>query len=204
MKVDYRVRGQVEKSFAFMTLSSSQLAQEEKALWFCLKAQPKHEHIAAAGLRNILGLESFAPRLRFRKATKRGAVWFVEALFPGYLFARFNYREFHRQVQYSPGISTIVHFGDRIAALDSQTITALRQLGGDNEVIVFDPQLHVGDTVQIVEGVFQGLEAVVTQLLPAKDRVKVLLDFLGRQIEAEVQAPKIIASASPRTTHLGQ
>ncbi|RYD79875.1 MAG: hypothetical protein EOP84_12560 [Verrucomicrobiaceae bacterium] len=126
-----------------MTLSSAQLGQEEKALWFCLKAQPKHEHLAAAGLRNVFGLESFAPRLRFRKPTKRGAVWFVEALFPGYLFACFNYRDLHRQVQYSPGISSIVHFGDRVAVLDSETVAALRKLSGDDEVIVFDPELQV-------------------------------------------------------------
>ena len=186
-----------------MTLSSAQLGKEEQPLWFCLQAQPKHEHLAAVGLRAILGIESFSPRLRFRKPTKRGAVWFVEALFPGYIFARFNYRDLHRQVQYVPGVSSIVRFGDRVAAIDDATLAGLRQLSGDNEVIVFDPELHVGDTVQIVEGAFRGLEAVVTQLLPAKDRVKVLLDFLGRQIEAEVQSPKLIASAGPREIHLG-
>lgn len=173
-------------------------------MWFCLKAQPKHEHVAAASLRTILGVESFSPRLRFRKSTKRGAVWFVEALFPGYIFARFNYRDLYRQVQYVPGVSSIVRFGDRVAAIDDATLARLRKLSGDDEVIIFDPELRVGDTVQIVEGAFQGLEAVVTQLLPAKDRVKVLLDFLGRQIEAEVQSPKVITSTGPRETHLGQ
>ncbi|MHA3771563.1 transcription termination/antitermination protein NusG [Verrucomicrobiota bacterium sgz303538] len=187
-----------------MTLSSAQLGKEEQPLWFCLKAQPKHEHVAAAALRNILGVESFSPRLRFRKSTKRGAVWFVEALFPGYIFARFNYRDLYRQVQYVPGVSSIVRFGDRVAAIDESTLAGLRKLSGDDEVIIFDPELRVGDAVQIVEGAFQGLEAVVTQLLPARDRVKVLLDFLGRQIEAEVQSPKVITSTGPRETHLGQ
>lgn len=187
-----------------MTLSSVQLGKEEQALWFCLKTQPKHEHLAAVSLRTLLQVETFSPRLRFRKPTKRGAVWFVESLFPGYLFARFNYRELHRQVQYAPGISSIVHFGDRVAVLDGPTIAALRQVGGDDEVVIIDPEFHVGDTVQIVEGAFQGLEAVITQLLPAKDRVKVLLDFLGRQIEAEVSAPKVIASVEPRAMQIGR
>ena len=187
-----------------MTFSSAQLGKEEQPLWFCLKAQPKHEHVAAVSLRNILRVETFSPRLRFRKPTKRGAVWFVEALFPGYLFARFNYRDFHRQVQYAPGISSIVHFGDRVAVLDEPAIAMMRQLGGDDEVVIIDPEFHVGDTVQIVEGAFRGLEAVITQLLPARDRVKVLLDFLGRQIEAEVQAPKVITSVAPREIKMGR
>jgi transcription antitermination factor NusG len=38
-----------------------------------------------------------------------------------------------------------------------------------------------------VEGAFVGLDAVIAQVLPAKERVKILLDFLGRKIEAEVE-----------------
>ncbi len=186
-----------------MTFSGAQLNEIEEPLWFCLKARPKHEHIAAGALRQQLGVECFSPRIRFRKATKRGAVWFVEAMFPGYLFARFHFRDLHRQVQYAPGIMTIVRFGAHVAAIDAATVAALRTASGDEEVVVFDPTLHVGDAVQITEGSFQGLEAVVTQLLPARDRVKVLLDFLGRQVEAEVQSPKLLPTISPRAARLG-
>jgi len=41
--------------------------------------------------------------LRFRKLTQRGPVWFVEAMFPGYLFARFNYPTQRRAVESSHG-----------------------------------------------------------------------------------------------------
>src|SRR5215207_5055911 len=100
-----------------MTLSSAQLADEDNLRWFCLKSQPKHEHLAAAGLRSMMAIEAFAPQLRFKKATRRGAVWFVEALFPGYLFARFNFRDNHRQVQHASGVVSIVRFGDEIACI---------------------------------------------------------------------------------------
>jgi transcription antitermination factor NusG len=186
-----------------MTLSPSQLNEIEAPLWFCLKTQPKHEHIAASALRQQFALECFSPRIRFRKATRRGAVWFVEAMFPGYLFARFLYREQHRQVQYAPGIAAIVRFGLHVAAINEAAISSLRAASGEEEVIIFDPELKVGDAVQITEGAFQGLQAVVTQLLPAKERVKVLLEFLGRQVEAEVQSPKLLPTVSPRSAQLG-
>jgi transcriptional antiterminator RfaH len=186
-----------------MTLSPSQLNEIEEPLWFCLKTQPKHEHIASAALRQQLGVECFSPRIRFRKATRRGAVWFVEAMFPGYVFARFLYREQHRQVQYAPGIMSIVRFGLHVAAIDQATIAALRAASGEEEVVLFDPELKVGDAVQITEGAFQGLQAVVTQLLPARERVKVLLEFLGRQVEAEVHSPKVLPTVSPRAAKLG-
>jgi hypothetical protein len=36
----------------------------------------------------------------------------------------------------------------------------------------------------------------VTQILPAKERVKVLMDFLGRKIEAEVEYASILWQAA--------
>jgi transcriptional antiterminator RfaH len=181
-----------------MTFSAAELNNSEDPLWFCLRARPKHEHLAAAGLRQLFAIESFGPRIRYRKSTRRGPVWFVEAMFPGYLFARFVYVELHRQVQYAPGVSGIVRFGERIAALPESAIKTMREFSGDDEVVTFDPELRVGDSVKIAEGVFQGLHAVVTQLLPAKERVKVLLEFLGRPVEAEVSVPKVLSTTPPR------
>lgn len=177
-----------------MTHSRAQLAAFDTPLWFCLRTSPKHEHIAAAGLRCQLQLECLAPRLRFRKATRRGAVWFVESMFPGYLFARFIYAVQHRRVEHSPGIQGLVHFGDYVATLDSDTIAALQQSAGEEEIVTIDPEIKVGQSVQITEGPFQGLDALVTHLLPAKERIRILLDILGRSVEAEIAKPKVLPS----------
>ena len=186
-------------NFASMTYSLPDLAQIETTLWFCLRTQPKHEHLAATALRRQLEITCFSPRLRFRRATRRGAVWFVEAMFPGYLFAEFVYSRQHRQVEYSPGIQGVVRFGDQVAALESSTIANLRQAADEKEVVTFNPEIQVGQAVRIAEGPFQGLEALVTQLLPAKERIRVLLDFLGRSLETEVPMPKVLPLVSRRT-----
>ena len=184
-------------SLSFMTYSLNQLSRIEAPLWFCLKTQPKHEHLAATTLRRQLQMTCFSPRLRFRKATRRGAVWFVEAMFPGYLFAEFVYSRQHRQVEYAPGIQGVVRFGDQIATLDLNTITSLRQKTGEQEILTFDPEIQVGQSVRITEGPLQGLEALVTHLLPAKERIRVLLEFLGRSLETEVSTPKVLPMATP-------
>jgi transcription antitermination factor NusG len=46
--------------------------------------------------------------------------------------------------------------------------------------------------VKVGEGVFTGLEAVVTQVLSAQERVKILLEFLGRQVEAIVDTSSLV------------
>ncbi len=181
-----------------MTQSRAQLASSNMPIWFCLRTQPKHEHIAAAALRHRLEIRCFAPRVRFPKATRRGKVWFVEAMFPGYLFAQFVFPLFHRRVEHSHGIRGIVHFGDYVATLDPQTMEALQEKTGEEEIVTLDPEIKVGQSVRIAEGPFQGLEVVVTRLLPARERVKVLLEFLGRPVETEISTPKILPVSAAR------
>lgn len=184
---------------SIMVHSRAQLAASNSPFWFCLKIQPKHEHIAAATLRRQLGIFCFSPRLRFRKATRRGAVWFVEPMFPGYIFAQFVYTLFHRRVEHLSGVHGIVHFGDYLATIDLDTLTALQERAGDEEIVTIDPELQVGQSVRIAEGPFRGLDALVTRVLPAKERVKVLLEFLGRSVETEISAPKILPVNSLRS-----
>ena len=160
--------------------------------WYCLRSQPKHEHIAAARLRIQEEVKVFCPRIRFKRATRQGLVWVTEAMFPGYLFARFNLAELHRQVRYSHGVSGIVQFGGWYPTIEDEVLARLKDHTGDADVTELNYQLSQGDQVKIVGGVFVGLEAVVRQVLPAKERVKVLMDFLGTKVEAEVEHAKVL------------
>jgi transcriptional antiterminator RfaH len=175
-----------------VTESSAILAIVADPLWFCLKAEPKREHLAAIALRRRFEIECLSPRLRFRKLTQRGPVWFVEAMFPGYLFAKFVYSAQHRAVESCHGVRGIVRFGDRLATLPQDTVAALESKAGSNEIVTVDSSPEIGQPVQIVDGPFQGLEVLVTRLLPAKERVRVLLEFLGRSLELEIPTTKVL------------
>ena len=161
-------------------------------MWFCLRAEPKREHLASIALRRRFGIECLSPRLRFRKLTRRGPVWFVEAMFPGYVFAKFAYSSFYRAVESSHGVCGIVRFGNCLASVPENTVMALQAKGGADEIVTVDSSLKIGEPVQFIEGPFQGLEVVITQLLPARERIRVLLEFLGRSLEMEVPAGKVL------------
>jgi transcriptional antiterminator RfaH len=75
---------------------------------------------------------------------------------------------------------------------------ALQEKTGEEEIVTLDPEIKVGQSVRIAEGPFQGLEVVVTHLLPARERVKVLLEFLGRPVETEISTPKILPVSAAR------
>jgi transcriptional antiterminator RfaH len=191
---DFPELGIADSVVCSVTQSSASLALVSEPVWFCLKTQPKREHLAATALRRQFGVECFSPRLRFRRMTQRGPVWFVEAMFPGYLFAKFVYSTQHRAVETSHGISGIVHFGDRLATLPENIVAALQSRVGAEEIVTLDCSLKVGQSVQIIAGPFHGLEVVVTQLLPAKERIRVLFDFLGRSMEMEISTLEVLAA----------
>ena len=56
-----------------------------------------------------------------------------------------------------------------------------------DELVTLDPEIKVGQEVQIAHGPLHGIEVLVTQVLPASERVRVLFEFLGRSLQMEVQ-----------------
>jgi transcriptional antiterminator RfaH len=168
------------------------------ALWFCLKSQPKHEHIAAAHLRQNSAVEVFLPRIRFKRATRQGTVWVTEALFPGYLFARFDWQSTLRLVQHSRGVRGVVHFGERWPAIPDAVILELQQAVGATGLHTIPENLKPGDEVEITEGAMRGLRAVVTRVMPGRERITVLMEFLGRQTMIELPRHFLVKEGDER------
>ena len=154
--------------------------------WFCVRTQPKHEHIAAAQLRQDAGLDVFLPRIRYRRPGRLGPAWVTEALFRDYFFARFDLKVSLRRVQFSRGVRDVVHFGDRWPSVPNLVIEQLKASMGGRDMCVVEDSLGCGNTILIASGAMAGLRAVVTRIIPAKERVAVLLEFLGQQISLEV------------------
>jgi transcription antitermination factor NusG len=65
---------------------------------------------------------------------------------------------------------------------------------GAGETITIQPEVQLGQEVQVVEGAFAGLRAVVTRVMPARQRVAVLLEFLGRMSETEVPMGNVLSA----------
>jgi len=166
--------------------------------WFCLRSQPKHEHIAAAHLKKMEGIEVFLPRVRFQRSTRQGMAWVTEALFPSYLFARFDWQDSLRQVQAARGVSGVVHFGLRWPIIDEAIIEDLKLAVGTDELHVITATLQPGDVVEIAEGAMRGLRAVVSRVMPSRERVALLLELLGRQTTIEVPAHLVIKEGNVR------
>jgi transcriptional antiterminator RfaH len=166
--------------------------------WFCIRTQPKHEHVAAALLKKEPDIEVYLPRIRIRRTTNCGPKWFVEALFPNYLFARFSLETCLRKVHYTQGVRGVVHFGKNWPMIGDSVIEDLRATVKPDEVYVISEELQPGDAVQISGGVFHDLRAVVTRVMPSRARVAILLEFLGRQTVLELSSEQVLRSDGER------
>ena len=176
---------------------------DSKPAWFCLRSQPKHEHIAAAHLR-MHAIEVFVPRIRFKRLTRYGQVWVTEALFPNYLFARFDWHGSLRQIYHSPGVSEVIHFGTHWPVIPNEVIDSLRSSLGNEDVHVIPEAVSPGDLVQIAGGSMHGLRAVVSRVMPGAKRVAVLMDFLGRQATIELELGKVVKEINCREPILSE
>jgi transcriptional antiterminator RfaH len=160
--------------------------------WYCARTQPKHEHIAARDLRARLGLEVFNPRLQMERATRRGLVRVIEPLFPCYLFVRCQLADQVEMVRYATGISSLVHFGSKIPTVADEVIEDLRRCFEAEEPMAVRDPLRIGSEVRVAEGSLLGSQGIVIRLMPAKQRVQILLDFLGQTTLAEVDRKSLI------------
>ena len=168
--------------------------------WFCIRTQPKREHIAAAQLKQEPDLEVYLPRIRFKRSTRRGPVWFTEALFPNYLFARFDLAASLRKLHHLQGVRGVIHFGDQWPTIPDSVIEELRAAVGAEQIHVISEEFKPGETVQISGGGFHGLTAVVTRVMSGGQRVAVLLEFLGRQTTVELASAAVVREEDERTS----
>lgn len=155
--------------------------------WHCLKTQNKREHIAASFLQKIEDVEVFNPRISLVKKTRTGKKRFVESMFPGYIFVRFFYARQYRQIMHSQGVRCIVENGGR-RVVPEEVIEDLKSTLPEAIIEVPDPSIEPGAEIQVLTGGLKGLNGKVIAQLPGKNRVQILLDFLGREITVALDA----------------
>lgn len=177
-------------------------SEPDNTLWYCVRTQTKREHIAARHLRELDGIEVFCPRIKYRKATRRGKIWWLEPLFPGYLLVKFNIMEMERAVTFCQGVRGLVRFGSETPDVPEDFVTSLiqqvkKQSSDCEELITVTPSLNVGDEIEVANGPFQGMKGTIRSVAPAKERVKVLLEFLGQVQHVDLDLFSILLPSKP-------
>jgi transcription antitermination factor NusG len=101
----------------------------------------------------------------------------VEVLFPGYIFVNTNI-ENYSALKYTIGIKNIIKFGNNITCISYEEIQAMQMAEEESKIDPVASQIKIGQEVKVEKGPLTGIIAKVCSL-PSKDRVNILLSFLG-------------------------
>jgi len=101
----------------------------------------------------------------------------VEVLFPGYIFVNTSL-ENYSALKYTIGIKNIIKFGDNISCISSDEIEAMQMVEEASKIDPVASQIQIGQEVIIAKGSLAGSIVKVCSL-PSKERVGILLSFLG-------------------------
>ncbi|MEO0413729.1 MAG: transcription termination/antitermination NusG family protein [Verrucomicrobiota bacterium] len=177
------------------------IEESETTGWYVVRTKPKQENLAALSLRKYANLdEVFSPRIKFERKTMHGKKWFVEAMFPSYIFARFDIGTDLRTVNATHGVLCVLRFADSYPTLPDSIIQELRDQfkEEENELIVIEPEIEDGQDIVVIDGALKGLETIVTRFVPGDKRVHVLMDILGEEREVAVDLDDVKATTPVR------
>jgi transcriptional antiterminator RfaH len=160
--------------------------------WCAVYTKPQREEFAEMHLR-LRHIDTFFPRLFLPKSGRRKKQ--VAALFPSYLFVRFDVvSEEHASIVWCPGVKRIVSFNGTPAIVDESIVAFLMAQGGADGVIPARCNIRVGQQVVIEGGAFDGLVGIIQEPPSARGRIKILLELLNRPTRVEVPVQFIKAS----------
>ncbi|MGA0846501.1 MAG: transcription termination/antitermination protein NusG, partial [Luteolibacter sp.] len=126
----------------------------------------------------------------------------VEPLFPGYILAKFSLAEMERAVTFCQGVRGLVRFGSEIPPIPEPFVNSLREEirnrpDGEDELLSVAPVIQVGEEVEVAHGPLQGMRGTIVSVVPAQERVKILLDFLGQPQAVDVDLFSILMPGRP-------
>ena len=165
--------------------------------WYCVKTKVRSERFAETQLAKVLGVECFLPMAALERKMRSGKQLVFEPMFPGYMFVKVELASELRKVKYAQGIVGFVQLGDRVPEISEGEIENLRALCDSlKRADVSVAALQAGDEVELVGNLFHGTQGRVVELLPAKNRVKVLIEFLNQAVEVAVSPENVFKGKS--------
>ncbi len=155
--------------------------------WLVIRIKPQQYARAAENVRNQ-ATEFYCPRARIRRP-RIGLR--VEPLFPGYAFARPPSARW-AYLRSTVGVLDVLRAGWEIPARRAEEDIARWRgwEGPDGLIRLESAEFRVGETVRVDHGAMSGLVGIVDGM-PARERVYVLLEFLGHQTRTQVSVGDI-------------
>lgn len=163
--------------------------------WYAVRTAAGREKAVANQLR-CKGYEELLPVYRSRRQWCDRVKELELALFPGYLFCRFDFNQ-RLPILITPGVQMIVGTGKLPTPVSDAEVDALRRVMSSGAPVEPHTYISIGQRVRIRAGSLAGLEGI---LVEAKNSWRMLLsvELLRRSVAVEIDRA-MIAPAAPRS-----
>ncbi|MDR3433379.1 MAG: transcription/translation regulatory transformer protein RfaH [Rouxiella aceris] len=148
--------------------------------WYLLYCK-RGQHVRAQEHLERQQVQCLVPTIALEKVVRGRRTLVDEPLFPNYMFISFDPEKIHTTtISATRGVSHFVRFGPQLAVVNPAVID---QLVNQPLPDVRDPETpHTGDSVLIIDGVFEGLQAIYTEP-DGERRSHLLLNLLNQQVK---------------------
>jgi transcriptional antiterminator RfaH len=159
--------------------------------WHLVYCKPRQEHRAQSHL-DDQRYTTYLPRLVETRRHRGKLTQVIRPLFPRYLFIQLdNLTDNWGPIRSTLGVHSLVTFRQTPALVPDQVIQFLKDREDENGLHhLRRPALEPGSRIRILEGPMKGHEAIFLAR-SGKDRVLILLKFLGHTTRAEIGVKEI-------------
>ena len=152
--------------------------------WFVVQSKPREEERARYFLQEK-GLVTYLPMMEVVKLRGFKNLKTESALFPGYLFCRFNPDDSLAHVRWTRGVKKILPESVSPMPVDNEVVEAIQSLQQHDGIIRQQP-FQQNDRIRIARGPMRDILGVFEYWTSDSGRVKVLLNFINYQASVEL------------------
>jgi transcription termination/antitermination protein NusG len=170
--------------------------EPQRVSWFALQVRTRQEPGVEAFL-GEQGYEMFLPLYKTRKRWSDRVKKVETALFPGYLFCRFDPQD-RLPILTAPGVIRIAGYNRAPVPVEDYEIAAIQALMASGLPNQPWPFLGLGDRVRIEAGPLRGHEGVLVEF-KGGHRLVLSIALLQRSVAVEIDSASVASVRRPST-----
>ncbi|WP_180540889.1 transcription termination/antitermination protein NusG [Nevskia soli] len=168
------------------------MSPSQSVSWYAVRVRTKSEVLVSSFFEQR-GLESFAPTYELRRKYSDRMKRVEAALFPGYVFCRFNACA-SLPVLSTPSVQNIVGFGDGPHPVSDTEIERLRHAVAAGTQLTPTSWLSSGCRVRVRCGPLAGIEGYLINVKNHQHRLVICADLLQKAAAVEVNIDEVEAA----------
>jgi len=153
--------------------------------WYVIQTKPRKEEEAETYL-STKGVEIFNPLIEAFTLRNGRMNEEQKPLFPGYLFAKFDFEQNYPLVRWARGVKKVLGFGETPTSVSEEVVEMIKARTDAQGVVRVKHHLEPNDVVRIKTGPLKDLLGIFERWLSDRERVRILLNLIGYQPAVEI------------------